>query len=139
MAQHRTYEYHEWNKTSGNPKILQISSETDPPEPPVDVQSNLNNKTDVESNSGISTNSLQKPEIPVVEMRDFEVVDMNDKLNLLMSAINKINTNFHYKIESVKSQILADIAPQTTAVEKRCEELEARMEVTKHWLQKLHQ
>ena len=33
-------------------------------------------------------------EVPVVSMSDFEVVDLNNKLNLLMSAINKVNTNF---------------------------------------------
>ena len=38
-------------------------------------------------------------EIPVIKMEDFQQVNMNEKLDLLMSAINKINTNFHYKLQ----------------------------------------
>ena len=44
-------------------------------------------------------------EIPVIEMKDFAVVDMDEKLNLIMVAINKINTSFHHKFEELNNKI----------------------------------
>ena len=66
-----------------------------------------------------------RPEVPVVSMVDFEVVDVNDKLNLLMAAINKINTNFHYKFEDLKEQVTSSIdnlQPQLSRVEQNLQE-----------------
>ena len=73
----------------------------------------------------------QLVEIPVINMEDFEVVDTNDKLNLLMAAINKINTNFHYKFDALKKDISDDtkgIMPHLKKLEKQQEELQARMD-----------
>ena len=42
----------------------------------------------------------QLAEVPVIRMEDFQQVDMNEKLDLLMSAINKINTNFHHNLRT---------------------------------------
>ena len=45
-------------------------------------------------------------EHPVIEMKDFEAVTSTDeKLNLIMVAINKINTNFHHKFKAVNKQL----------------------------------
>ena len=67
-------------------------------------------------------------------MQDFEAVDTDDKLNLLMSAINKINATFHYKLESVQQQLskelkdkFATVEPRVQALENYIEELEARV------------
>ena len=70
-------------------------------------------------------------DIPVVQMEDFEIVDVKDKLNLLMSAINKINTNFHHKIDSLQSELKAEIkslVPRIEAVENFNQEIAARVE-----------
>ena len=44
-------------------------------------------------------------EVPVIDMDDFERVGMNNKLNLLMAAINKVNTNFHLKIRECNERL----------------------------------
>ena len=70
-------------------------------------------------------------QIPVINMEDFEVVDMNDKLNLLMSAINKINTTFHLKFEELTQTFQRDVtgvAARVTALETTTEELMARVD-----------
>ena len=70
-------------------------------------------------------------EIPVIKMCDFEIVDMNNKLNLLMSAINKVNTNFHLKLEALHIHVgdsLKTITPQLSTIEKTCEEMQARID-----------
>ena len=38
-------------------------------------------------------------------MKDFIEVNMDEKLNLLMCAINKVNTNFHRKLETLQKSI----------------------------------
>ena len=75
--------------------------------------------------------SPTKPEVPVVNMKDFEIVDMNDKMNLLMSAINKINTTFHHKFEAMQTQLttdLATISPKIATLQKTQQELQARVD-----------
>ena len=70
-------------------------------------------------------------EVPVVNMADFEVVDIEDKLNLLMSAINKINTTFHHKFESLEKQVLAQaksLGSKISNLETFTEEISARVE-----------
>ena len=68
----------------------------------------------------------------VIKMSDFEVVDdINDKLNLLMVAINKVNTNFHFKWEELQIQILDNKTTLTSKIEsvgKTQEELQARVD-----------
>ena len=44
-------------------------------------------------------------EVPVINMEDFQKVEVNNKMDLLMVAINKINTNFHHKFEDLKKQL----------------------------------
>ena len=46
-----------------------------------------------------------KKEVPVIHMTDFSAVDMEEKMNLLMIAINKINTNFHHKFEDFNQKL----------------------------------
>ena len=67
-------------------------------------------------------------EIPVVNMEDFKAVDANDKLNLIMAAINKINTNFHYKIDALNTKLSNEkdgITPCLTKLEDAYEEYSA--------------
>ena len=52
----------------------------------------------------IPEKKVQK-EIPVIKMTDFSAVDMDEKLNLLMVAINKVNTNFHMKFEDMSKKL----------------------------------
>ena len=67
-------------------------------------------------------------------MGDFEVVDMNDKLNLLMFAINKINTTFHHRFKVLNRQIagvsteVSSLEPRIKTLEKDREEMTARID-----------
>ena len=64
-------------------------------------------------------------------MEHFTEVGLEDKLVLLMSAINKINTNFYYKIDAFKKQLSDDIhgvMPRLRAIEKDDEEQNARLD-----------
>ena len=70
-------------------------------------------------------------DIPVIKMKDFEIVNLDDKLNLLMSAINKINTNFHIKLDSVKKELLSKttaLQPRISALETLNQELTTRVD-----------
>ena len=69
-------------------------------------------------------------EIPFVSMSDFEIVDMNDKLNLLMSAINKMNNNFHHKFDSLKDQLSGPrgVITRLDKMESAYQELLARVD-----------
>ena len=62
-------------------------------------------------------------EIPVVTMLDFEIVNTDDKLNLLMAAINKVNTNFHMKFESLTKWIKEGMQGRIEALETKYEEV----------------
>ena len=103
--------------TSDNPEVTDSLQNTDPQQP-------------LDSIPGKEQGDNK--EVPlVVDMKDFEEVDMSDKLNLLMAAINTINSNFYCKMEEVKTDLSAKVAgltPRMTALEKTCEELHARMD-----------
>ena len=74
--------------------------------------------------------SSQTVDKPVVNMEDFETVGTDEKLNLLMSAINKINTSFHMKIENLERKITNEVnslSPKITVIESAVEELQARI------------
>ena len=60
-------------------------------------------------------------EYPVIDMGDFSEGDMDLKLNLLMIAINKINTGFHLKFEKLDRQLNSTTDGLITRV-KKCEE-----------------
>ena len=78
----------------------------------------------VEKKSSVGTQV--ELEVPVVNMEDFETVDFGDKMNLLMSAINKINTNFHLKWDAIQKQIkevVGGVNPRVAALEKMNEEV----------------
>ena len=81
-----------------------------------------------EGNNSSQKRSKGEVVIPVVEMSDFEVVDMDDKLNLLMSAINKINTSFHLKFETLTKQIVGDLQSKVENLETNYQELLARVD-----------
>ena len=72
--------------------------------------SNSASESDPESVNSTSTpKGVQKEsQIPVIKMEDFEIVDMNDKLNLLMVAINKVNTSFHLKLDALNGENKSD-------------------------------
>ena len=70
-------------------------------------------------------------DIPVISMKDFQQVDMNEKLDLLMSAINKINTNFHIKLEEINTKISDEhqgLTPRLHDAEVCITELQTRMD-----------
>ena len=56
---------------------------------------------DTSSDEQDHSKEQQIQEVPVIKMKDFSAVDMEEKLNLLMVAINKINTSFHHKFEEL--------------------------------------
>ena len=74
-------------------------------------------------------------EVPVINMEDFQKVDINDKLDLLMAAINKINTNFHYKFTELSKKLtdeeqgalprLHDVEVSVSEIQDRLDTLEA--------------
>ena len=88
---------------------------------PKKVQSNVqqevqNEKVDTPGNSsekeqGKTPEKTKKEtavkEVPVINMSDFSQVDTDEKLNLIMVAINKMNTNFHHKFEQLNNQLNA--------------------------------
>ena len=57
-------------------------------------------------------------EIPVVKMSEFAPADMDEKLNYLMAAINKVNTNLHYKLQETKDEITQDMATFEPRIKK---------------------
>ena len=70
-------------------------------------------------------------EIPVINMEHFSAVSMEDKLALLMTAINKINTNFHYKFNAFTHQLAgstSSILPRLEKFEQQQEVLDARLD-----------
>ena len=73
-------------------------------------------------------------EIPVIAMEDFKIVDANDKLNLLMAAINKVNTNFHLQLETIQKQMTEDKEElhsklkKIDSVQKEVTEMSARLD-----------
>ena len=77
---------------------------------------------------------LRDREIPVINMKDFEEVDVGDKLNLLMAAINKINTNFtnfYHRFDALKKQLTdnsTSLSSRVDVVEKFEEEYGARID-----------
>ena len=94
-------------------------------------------KDQEDENQPPSNNPKKKvaSEIPLIEMTDFETVNMDDKLNLLMSAINKVNTNFHLKIDSIKVELLGHktaMEPCIKELEKLNQELTARVDDLEH-------
>ena len=63
------------------------------------------NSGDVAVKKLVSNDIPSKKDCPVIQMQDFSAVNMEEKLNLLMVAINKINTNFYYKSEDLNKQL----------------------------------
>ena len=71
------------------------------PDPQADTQST----PQPSSMQEISEETGAKEKIEVIKMKDFTAVDSDEKLNLLMVAINKINTNFHHKFKELSDQL----------------------------------
>ena len=70
-------------------------------------------------------------EIPVINITDFQQVDMNEKLDLLMSAINKIYTNFHLKFESLNTKLTDEqvgLSPRLVDAENNITDLQTRVD-----------
>ena len=77
------------------------------------------------------TTQTEEAQIPVVGMHEFEVVDFGEKLNLLMSAINTINTSLHMQIADVKNDLKTNfdrLFPRVRAVKKAQQELQVRVD-----------
>ena len=51
------------------------------------------------------SSQVEIKDIPVIKMDDFSQVGTDEKLNLIMVAINKINTTFHHKFEEFNEQV----------------------------------
>ena len=64
-----------------------------------------NPETPDESQQPFSATQVESKEKPVVKIADFSAVIMEEKLNLLIVAINKMNTNFHHKFEDLTRQL----------------------------------
>ena len=69
---------------------------------------------------------------PVVDMKDFVQVEGDGKLDLMMMAINKINTSFHYKLDRFTS-VLTDeedgVFPRMRDCERDLDEFRDRINV----------
>ena len=71
------------------------------------------------------------PGVPVIAMDYFRKVETGDKLDLLMAAINKINTNFHYKFEALSKTLCQDMARHTRSVNAEVNKLQRLQRETK--------
>ena len=82
--------------------------------------------------------NLNKPkqqEHPVISMDHFKEVEPSDKLDLLMAAINTMNTTFHYRMEEVQKEFTTSLQavtkallPQVTTLQNTVTELQARVD-----------
>ena len=98
--------------------------------PQNDLESEASLSPIKEKSSG-EPESKDQEEIPVISMRDFQQVDMNEKLDLLMSAINKINMNFHHKFEDLSGKlknIKEDLTPRISSLESKVVSMQVRMD-----------
>ena len=80
---------------------------------------------EVEDNS--SAQEVIQPEKPVIDMVHFKQVDHDDKLDLIMAAINKVNTNFYYKFEEVQRSLSNKedgLIPRVNKLENWCESVQ---------------
>ena len=67
-------------------------------------------------------------EIPVINMTHFKEVEPSHKLDLLMAAINKINTNFHYKFDELRRE-LTDLNLTVQNITPKYQQLKLRTRV----------
>ena len=110
---------------------------------PDNSQLDLHSRSVSDSTTDRSTTDLtlpgsqdsQKTKLSVIDMAYFKEVEANHKLDLLMVAINKINTNFHYKLEAMQKEFTSTVRnvcdvmlPKIQNLEKCYEELNARMD-----------
>ena len=74
--------------------------------------------------------NISKNPAPVVNMADFETVNIDDKLNLLMYAINKINTNFHLTFKALNTKIkdISGMTDKIATLETHYQEILARVD-----------
>ena len=100
--------------------------------PPSEVLEDFPQSTMTDSSLSSLTRSR---DIPVMSMKYFQEVQLDDKLDLLMATINKINTNFHFKFEDLHKELESTIKgvcnyvlPKVISLEKTCEEMQARLE-----------
>ena len=93
---------------------------------------NINTNTrDAEVNTEPVTDSEQLPEVPIINMEQFQQEDVGNKLDLLMSAINQINTTFHYKFSSLQEQLIDEtegVFPRLCELEDNFAEMSERIE-----------
>ena len=95
-----------------------------------DPPQNLENHQETDQTTQKSKVPPEDIEIPVVTMSEFETIDMDNKLNLLMSAINKVNTNFHLKFESLEQKLTAKggVMTKLSQLQDQYEEMSARLD-----------
>ena len=71
-----------------------------------DIKEDIENRKKQIEQSQLQGENGKEKEHPVISITDFSaVVNMEEKLNLLMVAINKINTNFHLKFEELNKKL----------------------------------
>ena len=92
---------HVSQQTMVNPKQTDTSGDINVPDMP---ENNSVPGTPKEKESE-SPKQQEQEQIEVIKMKDFTAVDSDEKLNLLMVAINKINTSFHHKFEELNVQL----------------------------------
>ena len=134
MAQGDNYKQKLRNHSNNNPQspLGKEGTEEEDDQAPIEY----NTEGESENTTNISSTGKKKDkntcvEVPVINMDDFKNVDNTEKLDLLMAAINKINTNFHYKFDDLKTQMTEDkvgIKPKLTSLTKLSEEMCARLD-----------
>ena len=81
---------------------------------------NGDTENDKEEEEEDSTKKKEKKLVTVINMKDFMEVNTDKKLNLLMCAINKMNANFHLKLEEIQASVRDDIQILTDKI-SNCE------------------
>ena len=100
--------------TPAIPSLLKVNGEI----PTLKEQLENLQEQDRNSSAGNSPKSAKQiEEIPIVQMSEFETINMESKLNVLMAAINTMNTNFHMKFESLEKKLSAEGGIQSKIVD----------------------
>ena len=111
---------------SNKGKDLKMSSTEVDSDPSTTSQQQLldtTSQTSLELHSEVE----QLEEIPVIDMEYFRQVGHGDKLDLIMAAINKVNTTFYHKLEEVQRKL----SDQDTGLIPRLQKVEEWMEDSK--------
>ena len=87
-----------------------------------------------QTNSATQTTAEEIVEVPLIAMEHFRQAEISDKLDLLMSAINTVNTNFHHKFDAVQRDHttlalqFSEVLPKITELQTNMSEVQARVD-----------